>query len=646
MPSRKSRSLGETMSHLRRNILLSTALSGCWIGRARFDSYFIDNSFLTKSRRERLHMSHKSIIRVMAILSLGFLIPSEVLSQTGMPPPPKRPQIDTNGVDVQTGNVFYERKELSIGPEGNMGIYLNRTFSGGALRDNFSNLYTEIYDYIYGSTYSMSPFFGDYSDDSSGMFSPNGGIIDGTNYTTPEGIEIKFNKLILQQWSDPLYYGYWMAGSITYPNGVIWMIHYKQIQSPNINYFRIQSVTSNTGYQIKFEYETNTINQDYSNLSSWQRRTKAIAINNSYEYCNPDADSCLLSMDWPEVNYSYSSQSSTNSTIVNNYEGETQYTNYPAPNLGFGIREPGYTSDNLSYSMVYIKNPCNPAPPFCLSGSEFRVSSANVKGALTNYSYSKNDSTKQWTVVSSGPLSKINTYISTYPESGIKKWTDPLSRIHQYEYMGSDGIMTKATYPEGNYLSFVKKTSGAIISQTAYAKSGSGLPAISESRTYPPDCPSLSNMNMRICNQPLTITDPKGGVTTFTYSPVHGGVLTEVKPTVNGIQPVIRYSYTQRYAWIKNSAGAYVQAASPVWVRTEQRTCMATATVGTACAGGNSDEVVTTYDYGPDSGPNNLLLKGIAVTSGGATTRSCYLYDIYGNRIAETKPRANLTSCS
>jgi YD repeat-containing protein len=113
---------------------------------------------------------------------------------------------------------------------------------------------------------------------------------------------------------------------------------------------------------------------------------------------------------------------------------------------------------------------------------------------------------------------------------------------------------------------------------------------------------------------------------------------------VNGIRPQTRYSYTQRYAWISNGSGGYVQAATPVWLLTAESSCRTSAWNGTACTVAN-DEVVTTYDYGPNSGPNNLLLRGKVVTANGISRRTCFAYDGQGNRIAETKPRAGLTSC-
>src|SRR6185295_16939599 len=107
----------------------------------------------------------------------------------------------------------------------------------------------------------------------------------------------------------------------------------------------------------------------------------------------------------------------------------------------------------------------------------------------------------------------------------------------------------------------------------------------------------------------------------------------------------------QRYAWISNGSGGYVQAATPVWVRTATSICRTSAATGNPAApcATAGDEVLTQYDYGPDSGPNSLLLRGQTVTATDngvtATLRTCYTYDARGRRIGETRPNANLASC-
>lgn len=234
--------------------------------------------------------------------------------------------------------------------------------------------------------------------------------------------------------------------------------------------------------------------------------------------------------------------------------------------------------------------------------------------------------------------------------SGPVSVTDPLSRTTTSDYCDpyaaanqpgncvvtllqsftdAEGIKTTLTYD--NWQNVTQK----VVSP----KSGSGLANLTTSATY--DCTYAV-----ACAKPVTLTDPNGNVTSFTYDTTHGGVLTETDPAdSHGVHPVKRYAYVQRYAWLSDGAGGYVHGSAPMWLLSSEKTCRTTATVSGACAGGTADEVSTSYDYGPDSGPNNLLLRGTAVTADGTTLRTCYGYDATGNKISETKPRANLSVC-
>jgi YD repeat-containing protein len=55
--------------------------------------------------------------------------------------------------------------------------------------------------------------------------------------------------------------------------------------------------------------------------------------------------------------------------------------------------------------------------------------------------------------------------------------------------------------------------------------------------------------------------------------------------------------------------------------------------------------VRTLYDYGPDAGPNNLLLRGTSVSADGTALRTCYGYDPLGRKVSETRPGAQLAAC-
>jgi YD repeat-containing protein len=141
------------------------------------------------------------------------------------------------------------------------------------------------------------------------------------------------------------------------------------------------------------------------------------------------------------------------------------------------------------------------------------------------------------------------------------------------------------------------------------------------------------------------VQDARGNQTDYTYDPTHGGVLTETAPAdVNGIRPQMRYTYVQRKPWLKNSSGGYA-AGSPIWKLYSVSYCRTSAAASTGGCTAQNDEVVTTFDYGPDSGPNNLLLRGQVVTADGISHRTCYTYDVFGNMLSETTPNASLTSC-
>ncbi len=80
-------------------------------------------------------------------------------------------------------------------------------------------------------------------------------------------------------------------------------------------------------------------------------------------------------------------------------------------------------------------------------------------------------------------------------------------------------------------------------------------------------------------------------------------VMTAHPADATGVRPVERYAYAQRYAWIKNAAGVYLRADAPIWVRTGDAVAAKRAPrLGNACAAGVADEVITSYDYGPDLG--------------------------------------------
>ena len=254
------------------------------------------------------------------------------------------------------------------------------------------------------------------------------------------------------------------------------------------------------------------------------------------------------------------------------------------------------------------------------------------------------------TITESGVPGTSTAYVDD--ASQLTGFTDPLGRTTQFDYdynvyspdayahVVASGELTNVTFPESNQLSYGHDGRANQTSVTAMAKQNPNS-TIATLSSFPSTCD-----NIITCNKPVSTTDARNNVTDYTYDPTHGGVLTEALPAdANGIRPVKRYSYVQRTAWLANGSGGYAASPYPVWLVNDMRTCRTTATVANACAGGAADEVITTYDYGPNSGPNNLLVRGMIVTADGTSRRTCYAYDINGRKISETKPNANLSVC-
>jgi hypothetical protein len=258
-------------------------------------------------------------------------------------------------------------------------------------------------------------------------------------------------------------------------------------------------------------------------------------------------------------------------------------------------------------------------------------------------------------VLSSSWMNAPGYYVEAYYENGLVKRLDaPGAGSTLYSYNGA--VLQTATQREGNALKIDRDWNGNPEVITEIPKPGSGLANAVSTQVFP--APVLGGMGSlctaashRLCDKPSERTDPASNKTEFTYDPAHGGVLTKTLPGVQVggtgplIRPVVRYEYAQRYAWLRNGSGGYSPAATAIWLPLRERTCRTSATVNGACAGGTADETVTEYDYGPDSGPNNLLLRGVAVTADGVTLRTCYGYDAQGRKISETQPAAGLAVC-
>lgn len=531
--------------------------------------------------------------------------------------------------------------------------------------------------FVYGSgTYS--------SYDAASTFVDNVSVNGTCTWTQRDGTQI-------------IYYGYHVSGTpvcqsnniyqVVHPDGRIATYYYYALNTQAPNPSPLLSIATNRGYLLKY---------NYSGTPTFGGETSVTAINRAFETCDPAAISCSLANSWPTATLTFQNKpmsvSDGFSSLGPNYNPYLHYlfTLQDAAHRQhifeldsywrvISYQPPQATTPVYSYTLCTLMSD-NTTLTHCFGlstwnlnlPSDFQtyslspllwdaVNNVTRIGNVWNYLSSATQGTmtppdptqtpSEWSHSGSSPLGvSWAAYGNATP--GTEYSFGPIDEVDVY-----DGTVYHYERDISNNL-FTVRTKAGILTQEGYDVranlqnsqknpiAGSGLAPIVQSAIYPPTC-----TNAVTCNRPTSAQDANGNQYSFTYDPAHGGVLTVTGPAVNGVQPQARKTYIQRFAWYYNSAGTMTRETHPIWLLATESSCISGAwvsgasTLGSECALPN-DELDTVYDYGPDSGPNNLRLLGMTVTSGGVTLRTCYGYDSQGNKIWETSPNANLASCT
>jgi YD repeat-containing protein len=612
--------------------------------------------------------------------------------------------IAPGGVDMRTGRYIHNETDLSIGDKTG-GLALTRTtpeaISGHySSFGNFANnwdVFLVVYPFdtqqvgansgfratlhnngLTTTFDSTSNFYGQKSDGAGGKLTYTGGTFMGAStvytYTGDDGTIIVFRPI---GGADCIFAGpsgCAAASSVTRPDGTRYALSYASTGNNNGNYARLSKVESSRGYALVLEGNSGSggvgsliTKACLYNLTLGTAPgscTASALATATYSYSGMRLTS-VTGSDGAISSFGYGAQSGASYTMQfykpgagtpwltntvgvdsNNEEGAPieyvqaqsfadgrsyayafDYAPIGSFTVNYSTIVGGSYIDNLGrgtqvhYGFPYVPGkgpgdtvPCTQFPCEVDAPDQHRIFYQQTPGPQTITDTLGRTTTFDYC----DPLALVYlpNYVSRCVVGPLQNFTDP------------EGIRTELTYYD-RYVSQAKQI----------AKPGSGLANIVKSATY--DC-----SQPRICGKPTSITDARGNTTNYTYKSENGEVLTESLPAdPNGVRPVKRHEYVQRHAWLSNGAGGFVQAATPVWLLSTTRTCRTTATVNNACGGGTADEVVTSYDYGPNSGPNNLLLRGQTVTADGTTLRTCFTYDPAGNRISETSPRAGLAVC-
>ena len=400
---------------------------------------------------------------------------------------------------------------------------------------------------------------------------------------------------------------------------------------------RLKDIKSNSGYQVHLP-----VSSVAGEIVAWNR---------SVEYCDSFQSICSVnSRPWPKVSLGNSgstfsvsnlvsftrnvilSANASKSITINDFSGRTTIVNYTTFFSGCIVGLGGFDLGGVAGSVMY----------------EDRVSSVVKSGSTWTYSYSDSgqqcaSSNRSTTITEPNGSSSIYTFNSIPTPSNpdtvtsIVSIKDPLNRITSYE--GSILAPTKIIFPDGSTKLFSYDQRQNVIQVTSKAAPGSNLPDQIISAGYDTNC-----SNRKTCNKPNWIKDAKGNETLFTYSPIHGGILTETSPpNQSGIRSQTRITYAQFSARAKDANGGMMQL-EPIWKPIRISKCLEASADNPASCVGTGQELVTNHDYEP----NNILLASTTVASGDgiASTTTSYIYDDIGNRVIVNGPRTDIDDVS
>ncbi len=571
-----------------------------------------------------MHMKspYRARAAAFAAAASALALATAASAQTEEVAPPDAYTVTPTGVNLQDGRFTHFTEDLSIGPDG-LGMKVRRTYSG-LEPTRFSSwmfsfdmrVFEEVMEEI-GPTpgtwqYKINAVLGDITV----SFDRIGANKDGDYESQKLGWSMSFSHTTDRY-------------TLTDPEGRVYTF-----LSPGGG---IESIVHPNGLREDFTYGTNGYKSVFNNAGYGiivESDSKICAVNRAVHYVTATS-ACPATA--PTATYIWG-------TAASGILPLDQFTDASG-------KTTAYEYDNGAHRLKCIRRPasgpCEITNFYEGNGSvtryDDRVASQTLAtGESYSYSYRLPNPTE-----SSLPTAPRNDRTTVTTPTGTTVthflWgslptshTDELGRTTELAYQVDK--LSSVTLPEDNVRETPRDMRGNITELRLKPKPGANAPAdIVSNFSYPDPC-----VDPKICDKPIQKTDARGNVTDYTYDPAHGGMLTETGPAVNGVRPQTRYTYEQRYARVKNSSGGWSQEASPIWLLATESRCITGAphSSGTGCATAN-DEVVTTYDYGPTTGPNTLLVRSVTVTGPGiAPTRTCHGYDEQGNRISETAPGA------
>jgi len=538
--------------------------------------------------------------------------------------------MDENRVDLMGGTIYFPSLEQSIGTS-ESGLHLSQR---SPILDNTYIEIPPVDNYTVSlkyRTFTPSPY-GDQSDHMEVNF--GGGINRFSLSANGDWVPYKGGKGDFSCTSTTCTYTDPQGSVLEFsgkpgPNQTVWATRLTKPDGEIIT-FTGGTVSSSLGWMIK---RRGLVNNGFY-IQGFYRM-----INSAADYCDPAADNCDTLTVYPEF-------SPFRDVLGNNWSFSYVGTE-PSPKTGgaYGTADVYKAVDPRGVETVWGRNrtynggpPANEATdPAWFVDRVWRVTRAGQTWTYkANYILPNEPLTYlgPWREVVNPPGGGVHILEFSSHYSKASLYVNELGWPTTQEYTGYD--VSSVTSPSSVAAHYERDSRGNVTSTSVRPKDGAadGSQDLVTTFVFPTTC-----TNVKTCNKPTSVTDARGNTTTYTYDPNHGGVLTETKPAVNGVQAQTRYAYQQFTPYLKTSTGGLAPQ-PPVWRLVSTSTCR-TMTLATCV--GTEDELKTTITYDPSSsvyGARNLLPLSRTVSSGDglSTSTVSFTYDRYGNVIVEDGP--------
>jgi len=539
--------------------------------------------------------------------------------------------MDENGVDLIGGTIYFPSLEQSIGTS-ESGLHLSQRSPvplGYPTTPPAEDNYTIRLSYLDfpGNAFQQSHWELNFGGDIITRFLPPGsgdgtpykggkGILSCTStsctYTDPQGSVIEFS-------GNPGKNGTVGATRLTKPDG-------------EIITFTGGTVSSSLGWMIK---KQGIVNTGFYNGGRYRM------INSAADYCDPAAANCDTLTAYPEFRpYRDALGNSWSFSYVGTEPSPKNGGAYGTADVYRAIDPRGVVTEwgrNRFEGQRGGIEDNDVANPAWFVDRVWRVTRAGQTWTYKANYLNPNDPYARlgpWREVVIPPGGRMHILDFTANDSKASVYVNELGWAINQAYTGFD--VSSVTSPSGVAALYTRDSRGNITSTRTRPTGGAsdGSQDLVTTFIYPVTCD-----NVKTCNKPTRVIDARGNTTTYTYDPDHGGVRTETKPAVNGIEAQTRYAYQQFTPYLKTSNGG-LAAQPPVWRLVSTSTCQ-TMTLATCV--GTADELKTTFAYDPSSsayGARNLLPLSKTVSSGDGSLASTvtFTYDRYGNVIVEDGP--------